>query len=167
MKADSLLRLYPRPWRERYGDEFADLLGDQPLKFKQVLDVVAGAIDARLTPQPHMAAARGPNVEGESVMNALKASCATRGEPYTKKEALLSAAAMIGLTLAFSIAGAALKRSGWVEASEFMLAFAFPGSCIVTVQPLYMKGQSTRAKLLLIGGPLVIVAALTWFAAYI
>jgi hypothetical protein len=43
-----LLRLYPRWWRERYGDEFAalleDLRGDRPV----VLDIVKGAVDARL-----------------------------------------------------------------------------------------------------------------------
>jgi hypothetical protein len=167
MKADSLLRLYPRTWRERYGDEFADLLGDQPLKFKQVLDVVAGAIDARLTPQPHMAAARGPNVGGESVMNALRASCGVRSVPYTRKEALISAAAMIGLTIVFSFGGIALKRNGWEELGEFMLGFGFPASLVISVQPMYMKGQSTKAKVILIGGPLVILGVLSYLAAFI
>jgi hypothetical protein len=45
------LRLYPRWWRDRYGDEFAalldDLRDDQPSTF----DILKGAMDARLLAQ--------------------------------------------------------------------------------------------------------------------
>lgn len=43
-----LLRLYPGPWRERYGDEFTALLDDSRITPLVVLDVLLGAIDARL-----------------------------------------------------------------------------------------------------------------------
>ncbi len=49
-----LLRLYPPGWRERYGEEFADVLvaslarGERTWQI--VLDVCAGALDARLHP---------------------------------------------------------------------------------------------------------------------
>jgi hypothetical protein len=43
-----LLRLYPPAWRERYGDEFAALLELAPLSLWTVLDMVLGALDARL-----------------------------------------------------------------------------------------------------------------------
>lgn len=46
-----LLRLYPRPWRERYGDEFAELLSARPPSLRDRLDIVRGAMDARLHPQ--------------------------------------------------------------------------------------------------------------------
>ena len=49
MKASQLLRLYPRAWRERYGDEFAALAGDAPLGASQIIDIVSGAIDARFS----------------------------------------------------------------------------------------------------------------------
>lgn len=42
-----LLRLYPRAWRERYGEEFAALLAQQPLTWEGVLDIGRGAFDAR------------------------------------------------------------------------------------------------------------------------
>jgi hypothetical protein len=42
------LRLYPVAWRERYGEEFAALLEDQPLTPRVALDVLLGALDARL-----------------------------------------------------------------------------------------------------------------------
>jgi hypothetical protein len=46
-----LLRLYPRRWRRRYGDEFAALLEDlagTPHRWRLAVDVVRGAVDARL-----------------------------------------------------------------------------------------------------------------------
>ena len=45
-----LLRAYPPAWRRRYGAEFCDLLARRQLRFADVLDVLAGGIDARLHP---------------------------------------------------------------------------------------------------------------------
>lgn len=42
-----LLRLYPRDWRARYGDEFAALLADTALTPAKVVDIAIGALDAR------------------------------------------------------------------------------------------------------------------------
>lgn len=41
-----LLRLYPAVWRERYGDELADLLANRPLSLRDAVDLVRGAWDA-------------------------------------------------------------------------------------------------------------------------
>lgn len=46
-----LVRLYPRAWRERYGEEFAALLFEQRMSVLDVLDVALGAADAWLRPQ--------------------------------------------------------------------------------------------------------------------
>jgi hypothetical protein len=43
-----LLRLYPLAWRARYADEFAALLDLAPLSLWTVLDILLGALDARL-----------------------------------------------------------------------------------------------------------------------
>lgn len=46
-----LVRLYPRGWRERYGDEFAALLDDTTGRIPRLLltwDIIRGAIDAHL-----------------------------------------------------------------------------------------------------------------------
>jgi hypothetical protein len=43
-----LLRLYPAEWRARYGAEFARLLEAEKTSATFLLDVLAGAIDARL-----------------------------------------------------------------------------------------------------------------------
>lgn len=43
-----LLRLYPHSWRERYGDEFEALLDEHSVGPHATLDVLRGALDARL-----------------------------------------------------------------------------------------------------------------------
>jgi hypothetical protein len=45
-----LLRLYPAPWRHRYGEEFRAVLESRPLGPFDVADVLIGALDARLAP---------------------------------------------------------------------------------------------------------------------
>src|SRR6202030_2664616 len=51
-RAALLLRCYPRAWRDRYGDEFAELLiadlEERPRSTSRTLDVARGAIVARL-----------------------------------------------------------------------------------------------------------------------
>lgn len=59
MRADRLLHLYPRPWRERYGDEFLALVGDRPVRLPQIIDIVSGAIDAHLCPMSGRRPSRG------------------------------------------------------------------------------------------------------------
>jgi hypothetical protein len=46
-----LLRLYPAAWRARYGDEFAELLAARPPSIRDRVDIVLGAVDARLHSQ--------------------------------------------------------------------------------------------------------------------
>lgn len=46
-----LLRLYPQAWRERYGDELFALLEEHPATLTDHLDLIRGALDARLHPQ--------------------------------------------------------------------------------------------------------------------
>jgi len=47
----AILRLYPRAWRERYGDELLALLEDRPPSPLDLIDLARGAFDARLHPQ--------------------------------------------------------------------------------------------------------------------
>jgi hypothetical protein len=46
-----LVALYPRTWRDRYEDEFLALLSERPPNPLDRLDIVRGAVDARLHPQ--------------------------------------------------------------------------------------------------------------------
>ena len=46
-----LISLYPRAWRERYGDEFLALMSERPPSLRDRLDIVRSAVDAHLFPQ--------------------------------------------------------------------------------------------------------------------
>ncbi|MEV4564228.1 hypothetical protein AB0K12_10715 [Nonomuraea sp. NPDC049419] len=46
--AEAALRLYPKAWRERYGDEVGDLVAARPVRPRTVADLLAGAADAWL-----------------------------------------------------------------------------------------------------------------------
>jgi hypothetical protein len=51
MKRHLLVRLYPRAWRERYGEELsAQLEAQRPLRIGDVADLVRAAFDAHLHP---------------------------------------------------------------------------------------------------------------------
>lgn len=48
-----LVRLYPRPWQERYGEEFHAVVDQQALTLSDMLDIVRGACDAHWTALAH------------------------------------------------------------------------------------------------------------------
>lgn len=45
-----LIALYPRAWRERYGDELRGILENEPPGLRARLDIARGALDAHLHP---------------------------------------------------------------------------------------------------------------------
>jgi hypothetical protein len=46
-----LIALYPRPWRDRYEIEFRELMADRSPSPRDRIDILRGALDARLHPQ--------------------------------------------------------------------------------------------------------------------
>lgn len=51
MKPDlvkALIALYPRKWRERYGDEFSRMLEDQAITIRAIFDIIVCALYARV-----------------------------------------------------------------------------------------------------------------------
>lgn len=46
--AGAVLSLYPKAWRERYGEEVADLVASRPVRLRTVADLAGGAGDAWL-----------------------------------------------------------------------------------------------------------------------
>jgi hypothetical protein len=48
-----LLRAYPSAWRERYGQEFEDLLHADPGGPRTVFDILRSALRERWSPPPH------------------------------------------------------------------------------------------------------------------
>ena len=67
-RRSALLRLYPAPWRARYGGEFAELLSARRPTLRDRLDIVRGAIDARLHPQVVRTSAQRVATVGDRVL---------------------------------------------------------------------------------------------------
>lgn len=57
-----LVALYPRSWRDRYEDEFLSLIEDRPPDALDRVDIIRGAIDARLHPRRDLVT--GPQLDG-------------------------------------------------------------------------------------------------------
>src|SRR5688500_17431892 len=51
MKLPLLVRFYPARWRERYGEEIADLLATERPSVPRAVDMVRGLLDAHLHPE--------------------------------------------------------------------------------------------------------------------
>jgi hypothetical protein len=61
-----LVALYPRPWRDRYEVEFLALLSERPPDPADRIDIVRGAIDARLHLHPDRASDRPTAEHGKA-----------------------------------------------------------------------------------------------------
>jgi hypothetical protein len=158
MRGDRLLRLYPRAWRDRYGDEFLALLGDQRLPARSVVDVVAGALDARLARGRSLLAATRSDFEGgAAVLQTLREAC-QHPNPVSPRDARIGAAVMIGLTAFLTLIGVILDKVGFVPAGQFVILLGFFVAFQVSMLFTYLKEQPARVKAVLAGGPLLLVA---------
>jgi len=171
MTADNLLRLYPRAWRDRYGDEFLATIGDEALHIQQVIDIVAGAIDAWLSSDVRRATKRDTNsqtMNGDAVMtNALRAACGSTKLRYSKRDALTGAGVMLLTTLVCSVLGVVARRNGSILTSQMLLSLAFPGSTMLSMPFWLLKGQPWRAQAVLIGGTMAFLMLITYVSTRI
>jgi hypothetical protein len=172
MTADRLLRLYPRAWRERYGDEFLALVGDRPLAFPQLIDIVSGAIDAHLSSDVRATTvSRGHATQaggGTVVIETPKSMCFhDRKAVFSKRDGLIGSAVLIGGSFLFSAIGIGLRRAGFDDLAEGLLSAAFPVSVLISMPFTFVKGQPWKAQIVLVGIPIAIVIFLTWVAMQI
>jgi hypothetical protein len=163
--------MYPRAWRERYGDEFLALVGDRPVRFPQIIDIVSAAIDAHLSSDLRAMASRGHVTHlqgGTAVMEALKQSCIhDRPAIISKRDAWTGAGVMIGGSILMSVAGIALNRAGFDTFGEAVKAAAFPVSMLLSMPFTFVKGKSWKAQGVLVGIPLLIIVLLTYLATWL
>jgi hypothetical protein len=162
-----LVRLYPRAWRERYGEEMAAMLGDMRLTPAAVIDLVAGAIDARVW--PHVAASRTVSTsEKEKVMfTSMMKRCAA-GPELTTRQARLGAAVMLGSSLCFAVAYTlAAQRYRGSELVDAFGIMAFPASLLLSMPFTYMNGHSRFSQAIIVGGSLAILAVIAYLTALI
>lgn len=170
-----LLRLYPGAWRARYGDEFADLLASRPPTVRDRLDIIAGAVDARLRPQvaSHPAgAAPLPRDRSVGALIVLAGSLLTvwaalgvsfmgrwDGPAESAARALLSVSSVSGLLGAILMAIALLlvaSRYDWSIGSAGAVGGVLTGAGLV----FSALGGGITALLLLCGGTMLLAARL-------
>ena len=165
--ANRLLRLYPRAWRERYGDEFLDTIGRAPLNLQQVIDITSGAIDAWLSRDVRNATSTLHAVSsgGRSMILRSLIACESRHARYTKRDSLIGAGVMIGASLLLSTAGIAAKRAGWPTTGDVMLQLMVPVSWMLSMPFWLLKGQSWKAQVAIVGTTLVLLGAAGYLAS--
>jgi hypothetical protein len=169
MLRDRLLGLYPRAWRERYAAEFLATVEPGRLSVQQVIDIVSGAIDARLSSDVRRAtAASRVAPSGGGSMNPKSLTICERNQArYTKRDALIGAGVMIAATTVLSVVGIAVRRAGWPATGEVIVSLAFSGSMTLSLPFWLMKGQPRKAQAVIVGGTLVFLILIGYVATLI
>lgn len=160
-----LLRLYPRAWRDRYGDEVAELLAGRGFSLRIAIDLVAGAIDVWLHPAETLAAATAQASRKDDMTmlsRILRFECAAAyGATVSKADARKAGFAMIAATLLLTLGWLPLKLrfpDDAVVESVGMLPF-FVG-LVLSMRYTYLKGRSTAVQTVFIGGLTLVLTAI-------
>jgi len=165
----SLLRLYPRAWRQRYGEEVAALVAAEPRSFRLTLDLIAGAIDAWMKPQwtPATSPAPASPSGGQHNMRSMFRMCSRSG--FTREELAQSAGWMIGGSLGFVAIALVLQFwFGQTLLSQTLLYSSYPLALILSGQCTLLKSYSRAARWIMISAMLALMflffLGATWLA---
>jgi hypothetical protein len=160
----SLLLLYPRAWRQRYGAEMEEMLTAERLTVRTVVDLVAGAIDARLNPQ-WLPAVGSRRVDGGANMTTLS-RCGIEG--VTVRDQWRSAGWMIGGSAGLTLLAVGLIAViGRNSLSDGLLYSAFPASLMLSSECTYFKRYSRPARAVMSLGGAIFIVLITWAAVAI
>jgi hypothetical protein len=158
-----LLALYPRSWRDRYGEEFLALLSEAPLSVTEWLDVIRGAVDAWLSaevraaaPAERVATNGGRTMRWKSLL-----ACERRHAGVTPFDGMVGAGVMIGTSLVFLTA----RRLGWPDGGKAIASLAFPMAMTLSMPFWLMKGVPVKAQALIVGGTAVALVLIGFISA--
>lgn len=160
MKATArrMVGLYPRRWRDRYETELLATVEQTRIGIRQIIDLLAGAVDARVSRDWSRTAASSTS-GGSTVLQRLRA-CDARGRQATTGEALAGAGLMIVASVMLMAAGRAVESAGAVEAGEVIRNLAFPVAFTVTMPVLFMRGVPPRIQTVLVGFTLAMLTVI-------
>jgi hypothetical protein len=163
---ERLLRFYPRPWRERYREEFRETVGSGALHGQQVIDILAGAIDAWLSADVRRAtrAERAALSEGGPTMRTMMA-CGRTEYRFKRRDALIAAGVILVATAVLSALSLAARRYGWPVMGSILTNLAFPGSMTLAMPFWLLKGQPWKAQAAIVGVTLAMLVAIGWITA--
>ena len=163
-----LVRLYPRAWRERYGEEMSAMLEQMRLTPAAIIDLVAGAIDARVAPHRIPASQTASGIDKEKAMftNIMK-RCAA-GPALSTRDQAIGAAVMLGSSLIFAIAYVlAARRYPGNELVDAFGIMAFPAALLLSMPFTYVSGHSRITQAIIVGVCLVILAVAAYASVLI
>lgn len=151
-----MLRLYPCAWRRRYGEGFLELVAPQPWSVALVVDVVAGAIDAWISPQ--VSAAMQASIEkenGKMFAKTLKLGCAVRTADFTPAEQRKSVVVMLTSTLVLTGVWMWIYVQTYGNPYLDVMAFVpltYTAPYLYTMRYTYLKARSRATQALFIWG---------------
>lgn len=134
----ALVRLYPAAWRARYGPEFEVLLADRPPSARDLIDILLGAVDARLSPQ-------------------VDARPAVRRVPVTDR---LAGGAAIAAGLIWS--GTYLYA--WLTGNQTDLRLPFAAALALALLSLPGRYVLAYARPVIVGSLAVVLSLALWFS---
>jgi hypothetical protein len=129
-----------------------------------VIDIMGGAIDARL----HRTVTAPTGADGGSMTSSLMKRCASGGPRLTTQEQWRANAVMIGASLALGSVYIWAKMV--IDDSDFVDAYgvmAFPAAMIIAMPFSYLKDASRTAQVVIVGGLLLFLAAVSYVTALI
>jgi hypothetical protein len=134
-----LIHLYPGAWRKRYGEEFAAVLASQRASPGLVLDVIGGAVDARLHPQIYKSSSNQNENEGETMTNQMMKRCAAGGPRLSPTDQKIARTTMLASTLALTMLYLVLTKIYRSAPPVQALGYAiFPATWFVYEQTAYL-----------------------------
>jgi hypothetical protein len=144
-----LVRRYPAAWRERYGEEFAAVLENQPVSLGLLMDVIGGAVDARLHPQSQIL--QTSKVKGDDTMtNAMLQRCAAGGPKLSPRDQRIAGTFMILSALIIAGAYVALtKIYHSIPAVQALGYTSFPALSLIYTQAAYLRKRSVLTQVLI------------------
>ena len=168
-----LLRLYPSPWRRRYGGEVAEMLADRGFSLRTAVDLIAGAIDVWLHPSATLAAASAaePRTEEKKTMlnRIMRLDCAgAYGPNLSKADSVKAASVMIGCTLALTgVWMGAHLRYGDNPYVDSLGVLPFMIGMVASMRYTYLKGRPSSVQAVFIGGVSLILIVIFLAAGWI
>jgi hypothetical protein len=132
-----LIQLYPAAWRKRYGEEFAAVLANQRASLGLMMDVAAGAVDARLHPQIDYS--RSKRNEGDTMTNEMLKRCAAGGPKLSARDQKVASIAVVLCSLVMAGLYIVLTRIYHAAPAVEAVGYAsFPSIWFIYEQTAYL-----------------------------
>ncbi len=162
-----LLKLYPRAWRRRYGDELRSLVEAQPRSLGLAIDIIAGAIDARFNPHLAPPVTTASEREGGVVMVGKLLQLGCVGPKATTEDALKSAGIMLGGTAVLVFLWAWVERQVGSPYVNALMPLTFLVPLLVSLRYTSLKGRSAAVQATFIVGLTVVMTAMLLTSAWL